>query len=85
MMVSIYADIGDLLSTGQLHSCNDLLASVDVEHTDIDTLLAYLMVTAAESRHLPARAVLYDRALERFRRELGDSEAESLLGTLIGL
>jgi hypothetical protein len=81
-LVSVYGRIGDLLSEGHIEECNELLACVETETTDIDLLLSFLMATATEEKALPARKTLYDRARTRFVRELGETETKELLANL---
>jgi hypothetical protein len=81
-LVTVYARIGDLLSDGLLEVCNVLLARVDVDQTETDLLLSFLMATAASREALPARSILYDRVVNRFQRVFGEQETEALLGNL---
>jgi hypothetical protein len=81
---SLYDRIDDALNAGEFAAVDREMAAVDVETTDLTTLLGWLTITYSAKEYLPSRAPFAVRVFTRAEREQGAAAAVELLRGLMG-
>jgi len=77
---AIHGEIVDLLIDAKFDECDRVLSSLNIESTNPDLLLSYVVATVNAPRQmLPSRVELMRRTRLRFVREFGGDETAMIL------
>ncbi len=80
--IEIFDFLDRLLADGNFGPCNDLLAKVDINLLDTKVMRSLLSVTAPAKKHLPARALLFERIEKRMIELRGELKTHIIIGPL---
>lgn len=78
---TLFHTVDELFRQGQFDACNDLLQTIDVEHTDLFLLIGWLSATLPAADKLPNR----DDLLNKIEAMLQRTQPERVEKLLCGL